>query len=229
MKVVAIASGKGGTGKTVIAATLAIRLARQRRGERGEGKIAMIDLNADQASLTQWWVLRGRGVNPYLMQQPGSVIDDVKVLAADGFNWCVIDTPPTDTEIIEFAILVADFVLIPVRLAFLDTNAVDLVVDLCEKRRKPYAFLINAYDRRPQFKSPNTEALALLRERGPVLETQLPYSAHFVTGQSSGKTAPEIDKTPKSKGNIAEDVDALLDEIKARIPDAEPTSKRGRA
>ncbi len=229
MKVVAVASGKGGTGKTVIAATLAIRLARQRKGERGEGKIAMIDLNADQASLTQWWVLRGRGVNPYLMQQPGSVIDDVKVLAADGFNWCVIDTPPTDTEIIEFAILVADFVLIPVRLSFLDTNAVDLVVDLCKKRRKPYAILVNAYDRRPQFRKTNTEALAMLRDRGPILETQLPYSAHFITGQSEGKTAPEIDRAPKKQGNIADDVDALLEEIRARMPDAEPALKRGLA
>lgn len=221
MKVLVTASGKGGTGKSLVAATLAIRLARQRKGDKGEGKVGMIDLNADQASLTQWWILRGRGVAPYLMEEPGSVIDDVKALSAQGYAWCVIDTPPTDTEINEFAILVADLVIIPVRLAFLDTNATDMIVDMCRKRKKRFAFLINAYDGRPQFKKANSEAIAMLAGRGPVFETKLPYSAKFLEGQSTGKTGPELDKT------LATTVDELIEEIKEMV--AKPAQTRSAA
>ena len=211
MKVIVVASGKGGTGKSLVSANLAIRLARKAKGEKGEGKVAMIDLNADQASLTQWWVLRGRGVAPYLVEKPGSVIDDVRALAAAGYSWCVIDTPPTDTEIIEFAILVADIVIIPVRPAFLDMNATESIVGTAKKRRKKYAFLINAFDSRPAFKKTNTEALQLLDGQGPVFETRWPYSAKFIEGQSAGKSGPEVDKT------LAAPVDALIDEIKDMI------------
>jgi chromosome partitioning protein len=221
MKVIVTASGKGGTGKTLVAATLAIRLARQRKGDKSDGKVGMIDLNADQASLTQWWVLRGRGVSPYLMEEAGSVIDDVKTLSAEGYAWCLIDTPPTDTEINEFAILVADLVIIPVRPAFLDMNATDLIVDICRKRKKKFAFLINSYDGRPQFRKANTEAIAMLAGRGPIFETRLPYSAKFIEGQSSGKTGPELDKA------LAASVDALLEEVKAMI--SKPAQSRSTA
>jgi chromosome partitioning protein len=209
MKVIVCASGKGGSGKTLTTATLAIRLARQKKGDKGEGKVAMIDLNADQASLTQWWILRGRGVAPFLLENPGNVIHDVKTLAADNYSWCLIDTPPTDTEVIEFAIMTADLVVVPVRASFLDMNAIDLIVDLCKKRRRPYAFLFNSYDARPQFKKVNAEALAMLKGKGGrIFEAKLPYDAAFMSGQSAGKTGPEV------KADLGKNVDGLIGEIK---------------
>ena len=90
-------------------------------------------------------------------------------------------------------------------------NATDLIVDICRKRKKKFAFLINAYDGRPQFRKANTEAIAMLAGRGPIFETRLPYSAKFLQGQSSGKTGPELDKA------LATSVDALLEEVKAMI------------
>ena len=77
MKTLAIASGKGGTGKSIIAATIAARLAARSRKER----VAMIDLNADQATLTQWYIARGGGVSPYLLQDGNSsLISNVRAL-----------------------------------------------------------------------------------------------------------------------------------------------------
>ena len=43
MKVIVAASGKGGTGKTLVAATLAIHFARQRKGDKSDGKVGIID------------------------------------------------------------------------------------------------------------------------------------------------------------------------------------------
>jgi cellulose biosynthesis protein BcsQ len=115
-----------------------------------------------------------------LVEKPSGVIDDVRALAAQGYHWCVVDTPPTDTDINEFAILVADLVIVPVRASFLDLNATQMITDSWKKRRKRYAFLVNAFDSRPAFKKANAEALELLDGQGPVFETRLPYSAKFM-------------------------------------------------
>ena len=97
----------------------------------------------------------------------------------------------------------------PVHLAFFDASATQSIIETARQRRKPFAFLVNAFDARPAFKKSNAEALALLASLGPIFKTRLPYSAKFIEGQSSGKTPAEIDKP------ISDAVDALIEEIKA--------------
>ncbi len=188
MKIIVVASGKGGTCKTNLVTCLGVRAANK------QSRVAMIDLNKDQASLSQWWALRGRGVNPYLLADNGALREDIEILRADGFRWCFIDTPPTDMDIIEFAILVADVVLVPIRPAFVDISAIDAIVDMCKRRHKAYAFVLSAFDQRKIFNAVNREALAMLDGRGRLLKARIPYSPGFVSGQSDGKTGPEIDK-----------------------------------
>ena len=53
MKVVTIAAPKGGSGKTSAVSALAARAALE------SARVAMFDLNSDQANLTQWYILRG--------------------------------------------------------------------------------------------------------------------------------------------------------------------------
>jgi cellulose biosynthesis protein BcsQ len=119
--------------------------------------------------------------------------------------------PLQQFRIARIAVLVADLVIIPVRPAFLDMNATESLVGTCKKRRKRYAFLVNAFDGRPAFKKSNTDALGLLDGQGPVFNVRLPYSAKFIEGQSAGKTGPEVDKA------LAAPIDALIDEIKEMI------------
>ena len=52
MKVVALASRKGGSGKTTLAGHLAVEAER-----RGAGPVAMIDVDP-QGSLADWWNVR---------------------------------------------------------------------------------------------------------------------------------------------------------------------------
>ena len=54
MKTITIASAKGGSGKSTITAALAVRACQDTK------QVAMMDLNFDQGSLTQWWQLAGR-------------------------------------------------------------------------------------------------------------------------------------------------------------------------
>lgn len=206
MKALVVASCKGGSGKSLVSANLATRLAKG-KGER----VAMIDLDGTQGTLTKWWCARGRGVAPYLLEEPGSVSSDVRALAADGYTWCVIDTPPLDMKVIEFAVNNADLVVIPVMLSAPDVESAKSIVGLCNRWRKPYRFLINSFDSRPAFKKANAEAFAQL-PRGAVFETRLPDHAKFREGWQAGKAGSEADKT------LGSALSELVDEIKALLP-----------
>jgi chromosome partitioning protein len=97
MKTLAVAASKGGSGKTTIASALAARASK-------EGlRVAMMDLNADQGNLTQWWMLRGQPMNPRLILDIENVPEDVKMLEAAKFDWLIIDTPPAEMDLIEQA------------------------------------------------------------------------------------------------------------------------------
>jgi chromosome partitioning protein len=89
MHVIAIASPKGGSGKTTLASALAVRATME------SGRVAMFDLNSDQGNLTQWWVLRGEPMNPRLVEVE-HITRDVEVLRASRFEWLIIDTPPLE-------------------------------------------------------------------------------------------------------------------------------------
>ena len=149
MRAICIASGKGGTSKTTLTAALGAWLART------DGtKVAIADLNFDQATLTNWWGKRGRPVFPHLLQIT-DFAGDVAALRKTKWHYCLIDTPPDEMDVIETAILEADATLIPVRPSELDIAACRAIVDLCRRRRKPFAFILAQVDTRPTFKKIN--------------------------------------------------------------------------
>jgi cellulose biosynthesis protein BcsQ len=203
MKVITIAAPKGGTGKSNTVAVFAARAATESPRTRGKGGVAMIDLNEDQATLSQWWTLRGRPVNPYMLKDGGTLDEDIKILESDGWDYCVIDGPPYDMDMIEMTVVLASVVIIPVKLAFSDISAIDAIVDMCKRRRRPYAFVINEYDSRQTFKAVNAEALALLTGRGPILKARISYHPKYRAGQMEGKTGPELDD------KLAKEIDKL--------------------
>jgi cellulose biosynthesis protein BcsQ len=208
MKVITIAAPKGGTGKSNTASILATRAAAESPRSRGKGGVAMIDLNEDQATLSQWWALRGRPVNPYLLKEGGALDDDIKILASDGWEYCVIDGPPYDMDLIEMTVVLANVVIIPIKLALSDISAIDAIVDMCKRRRKPFNFVVNEYDSRQSFKNVNEEALALLTGRGPIMRTRISYHPKYRAGQMEGKTGPELDD------KLAKEIDKLWTEVK---------------
>jgi chromosome partitioning protein len=108
MKVVTVAAPKGGSGKTTLVSALAARAALE------SARVAMFDLNSDQANLTQWYILRGEPPNPVLIEVE-KISRDTEVLRNEKFDWLLIDTPPLDLDVIEAAVAVADAVIIPVR------------------------------------------------------------------------------------------------------------------
>ena len=62
-------SGKGGTGKTTLTSALAMRASDDFKA------VGMLDLNHDQASLSQWNATRGELLNPKLMPVPENLTE----------------------------------------------------------------------------------------------------------------------------------------------------------
>jgi cellulose biosynthesis protein BcsQ len=199
MRAICIASGKGGTSKSTLTAALGAWIARgfEKLPADKRTKVAIVDLNFDQATLTNWWGKRGRPLFPHLLEV-SDFAGDMAALRKTGWHYCLIDTPPDEMDIIETAILEADATLIPVRPSELDIAACRAVVDLCRRRRKPFAFLLVQVDTRPAFKKINEAAIAALSEMGQVLRASFPMNKAYVASLADpalkGKTGHEIDK-----------------------------------
>lgn len=189
MHVVTIAGPKGGSGKSTLTAILAVRASTIKGA-----KVAMIDLNEDQGTLTDWWILRGRPANPFLYNSEGTLDELVAGLRADGYTHCFIDGPPYEQDLVEMSVIVANAVLIPVKLSYFDTSAIDSIIGMCQRRKKPYAFVISEYDARIAFSNPNNIGLGMLEGRGHILPTRIAYHAKHRVGQIQGKTGGELDK-----------------------------------
>jgi chromosome partitioning protein len=211
MKVITVASPKGGSGKTTLASVLAVRASME------SARVAMFDLNADQGNLTQWWVLRGEPMNPRLVEVE-HITRDVEVLRASRFEWLIIDTPPLELDIIENAVLKADCVLIPVRASIFDIGSITPVVEMCRQRHKPFAFVLSAVDSR--FKKLTERAMAALVSEGLISATRISYRQPYISALTGGKAGHEVEE------ELRPEIDSLWGEVKRLALGAQPATRR---
>ncbi len=189
MKVITIAAPKGGSGKTTLTSALAVCASMKSM------RVAIIDLNADQGNLTQWWMARGEPMYPRLFSDIDDITENIELLRLEGWDYVFIDTPPLDMDVIETSVMIADAVLVPVRASIFDIGSIDPIVEMCKERRKPFAFVMSAFD--SKFKKLNTTAVAALAADGQVLGTRVSYRAPYINALTAGKTGPEIEKSLK--------------------------------
>ncbi len=211
-KCIAIASAKGGTGKSTLAANLAVQAVKDR------AQVSFLDWEP-QGSLTLWWTLRGKPDNPMLERDIDDPVETVDQLKQDGVDWVFIDTPPDGVDELERAIEAADLVLIPVRAGLFDAHAVELTVTLCKDRRVPFVFVLNAVN--PKRGALNASAIRHLEKKGKVLSAQINDRASYVTALNKGLSAAEHPDGKQAKPAKAE-LDALWKAVKLAV-------KRGRS
>ena len=214
MKTIAITIPKGGVGKTTIASGLAVR------GAKDYG-VAMLDLNKDQASLTEWWTLRAEQKNPRLYPDYADLTEDLPILEGEGWDVCILDLPPSYLDLIDLSVMLADAVLIPVKASIFDASAIEPVVEMCRNRRTPYAFVMSDVDNR--FKALNAGVAASLKEDGPVFAAKVSHLQSYIVAPNMGKTGAEIDPTARKE------IDALWEETKKLAGIPAPAKQRRRA
>ncbi|MED5546008.1 MAG: ParA family protein [Pseudomonadota bacterium] len=126
MKIISLAAHKGGVGKTMLTASLAV-LAQQdceaEEGEAGKGKVAMFDLDP-QGSLTAWYNTRQRDGPILVAPMLRTLSLRLYSLHRKGVRFVFLDTPPGHSEYIRKAMDVAHLVVVPVRPGELDYRAV---------------------------------------------------------------------------------------------------------
>src|SRR3954452_6912793 len=109
MRIIALASRKGGSGKTTIAAHLAVQA-----GRVGDGPAVLVDTDP-QGSLSEWWQERKDDTPALATVKLDDLGANLAELRSYGTAVALIDTPPAMTGSIERVMATADLVLIPVR------------------------------------------------------------------------------------------------------------------
>lgn len=208
MKIVTIASRKGGGGKSTLARHLAVEAAAQ-----GAGPVCIVDADP-MLGLAQWWSRRvgdeprllhalseaepvtatnirrlvGEGNLPLPVGKLGAAL---KAAERAGYSLCIIDTAPATDADVRGCIAAADLVLMPVRATQDDLDAVGETLKLVKALGRPLAFVLNA----AQKGAVSTRAAAnALVHRGELAEPTI-HRAEAIpatrgTGQTIGETAP---------------------------------------
>lgn len=203
MKTIVIASQKGGSGKTTLAAHLAI--AAEQDGQRA----VLIDMDP-QGSLTAWWEAR-EAETPALSPAPLRELDyKLAALAQGGFDLAVIDTPPSITSALATIVQGADLVLIPARPSPHDLRAVGGTVAVATSAGRPFAFTVT--QAKPTAKL-TVQAVAALSEHGPVAPAIVHDRVDYAASMTDGRTVIEVDP----KGRSADEIRSLWKFIKSRL------------
>ena len=148
----------------------------------------------------------GKPQSPFLVQNVENIPGDLRVIAAMGYEWLFIDSPPTGMDLVEQAVVVADAVIVPVRPGFFDVIAVQTVTWMCRQHRKPFAFVLSAVDGRYKvLTSKRSRRFPIL---GRCSRRKSATGAHGYTALVIGKTGPELDK------DLRPEIDALWGEVK---------------
>jgi len=203
MKTIVITSQKGGSGKTMLAAHLAVEAERT-----GDGPVWLIDTDR-QGTLSRWHERRA-AETPQLGQVPFAQIESG--LAGLGKNHnaalCLIDTAPTISDQTASLVTFADLVVIPVRPSPSDLWAVAETVELVQAAGRPFLFVLT--QAKPQA-SITAQAVAALSQHGRVAQAFIADRVAYAASMTGGNTAPEL----AAKGPAAEEVSALWKEMKS--------------
>jgi chromosome partitioning protein len=204
LRVLALASQKGGSGKTTLAGHLAVQAQRA-----GAGPVVLIDIDP-QGSLADWWNERDSEFPAFAQTTVARLASDLEVLRQQGFKMAVIDTPPAITMAIQSVIAVAELIVVPTRPSPHDLRAVGATVDLCDRAGKPLIFVVNAATPKAKITS---EAAVALSQHGTVAPVTLHHRTDFAASMIDGRTVMEVDPG----GRSAVEIETLWDYINDRL------------
>jgi chromosome partitioning protein len=204
MRVIAIASQKGGSGKTTLAGHLAVQAERA-----GAGSVALIDADP-QGSLADWWNEREDPTPVFVHTSSQRLEQDIENVRALGVDLLIIDTPPAITATISDVIRVSDVILIPTRPSPHDLRSVGRTVELVEAMNKPLIFVVNGATPRARITS---EAAIALSQHGTLAPSIIHQRVDFAASMIDGRTVMELDPRSRSAKEIAK----LWDYLKNRM------------
>lgn len=195
MKVIVLASQKGGVGKTTLTGHLGVQAVAS-----GQGPVALLDTDP-QASLADWWNAREVADPLFATAKISALATAIADLKKAGIKTLFIDTPPAVTETIKAVVSLADLVIIPTRPSPHDLRAVGKTVDIVNECGKRMMFVINGAANRARI---TADAAIALSQHGAVAPTVIYQRTDYASSMIDGRTVGEIDAESKSAAEIAE-------------------------
>lgn len=189
MKILAIASQKGGVGKSLVARSIAVCAL-------AEGRKAAI-LDADPQGSSIKWSRRRPWPAPTVREVDHTGLrESVDAFRQAGAELLLIDTPPHARPVVSLAAELADAVIIPVKPFPDDLEAVGATVEIIRSVKKPAGLVINAA---PARSAAVTMARAALATFGlPICPALLVERLSHPYAIAEGLTATEREPTSKA-------------------------------
>jgi chromosome partitioning protein len=204
MRIIAVASQKGGSGKTTLAGHLAVAADRA-----GAGPVALVDADP-QGSLSEWWNARNAETPLFARTTTTDLAVDIERMRELGIALLIVDTPPAIEATITEVIRLADLVLVPARPSPHDLRAAGATVDLVDRLGKPLIFVINGATPRARITS---EAVMALSQHGTLAPVIIHHRTGFAASMIDGRTVMEITGDVRS----AEEIRQLWEYIDRRM------------
>lgn len=208
-RILTVAQQKGGSGKTTLAAHIAVALARH----SGE-PVAILDVDP-QGSLGTWFEARedrlgedNTGLEFRTASGWGARREARSLARSHGY--VLVDTPPkTDTDA-KPAIDAADFVIVPIQPTPVDLWATSQTIQLADREDTPALLVLNRVPPRASLTGETAEAIA--SSGYEALDARLGNRTLFASAMGKGLTAQEDAATSKA----ALEISALVAELVER-------------
>lgn len=200
--VVAVASRKGGAGKSTVAANLVTALL-----AAGEAASA-IDVDP-QGTLTRWAAERPAGAAPLSVEAPaGWRVPQMTRRWREQPGFLILDTAPHADTDGKLAIRAADLVLIPLQPSMPDLWAIDATLATAAAEKRPVALMLN---RVPPNGRLRDEVAAAVRARNlPLLSASFGNRTAFAGAFGRGLGAVE----DNARGAAADEARALAEAVR---------------
>jgi len=208
-QVITIAQQKGGSGKTTLAANLAVAFARA--GKR----VALLDTDP-QGSLGRWFMTRRAAMGDdsgldFGTASAWGVSYECEKLRR-GNDIVLVDTPPKIDADLRPALREADLVLVPVATSHLDLWATESVLELARREGRPAMIVLNRTAPRARLTADIAGLIAdqALRRAETALGNRVAYAEALGHGRSvaeTGRSRPAKDEVAALAAEIAAALD----------------------
>lgn len=201
--IITIAQQKGGSGKTTLAANLAVAFAR-----RGLA-VALIDTDP-QGSLGRWFMARIKGREAPDMEFSTASAWGVEYECsklARAHDIVLIDTPPKADSDLRPALRAADLVLVPVAISHVDLWATEGVLDLARREDRTALIVLNRIKAGTRLAEEVAASAGELR--ADLAAARLANRVSYAETLGQGLGVQEAAR----RGPAADEVDALADEV----------------
>lgn len=203
--VITVAQQKGGSGKTTIAANLAVALLREGHS------VALLDTDP-QGSLGRWFMARRDLGDPGLEFATASAwgvsyeCDKLRKL----HDFIIVDTPPKVDADLRPALRESDLVLVPVAASQVDVWATESVLDLARREGRNAMVVLNRVKTGTRVLEDVITAVAAME----VLQAQTALVNRVVYAESLGQGRGVLER---GKGAWTAEIEALTAEIVATL------------